>query len=306
MSLRIAVLGRGAWGQTLADLWSKQGHHVQSWSRRDGTDPCTALVDADAVVVAVSLAAIESLAGALCNDWPPNLPLISCSKGIDLDLLATPTQMWHRRLGPIPVLALSGPNLATELQRGLPAASVLACLDSALASRLQAELSGQSLRLYTNQDPIGTEIAGALKNVMAVAAGIADGLQLGANAKASLLCRGLAEIGVVLRGFGGHPETLYGLAGLGDLLATSYSPLSRNYRCGLLLAEGRSEAEAKAVLAATVEGPQTARAALLLAKEQSWHLPICEQVVSVLDGFTHPAQAVRVLMERDLKPELPR
>jgi glycerol-3-phosphate dehydrogenase (NAD(P)+) len=188
----------------------------------------------------------------------------------------------------------------------LPAASVLACLDSALASRLQAELSGQSLRLYTNQDPIGTEIAGALKNVMAVAAGIADGLQLGANAKASLLCRGLAEIGVVLRGFGGHPETLYGLAGLGDLLATSYSPLSRNYRCGLLLAEGRSEAEAKAVLAATVEGPQTARAALLLAKEQSWHLPICEQVVSVLDGFTHPAQAVRVLMERDLKPELPR
>jgi glycerol-3-phosphate dehydrogenase (NAD(P)+) len=201
---------------------------------------------------------------------------------------------------------LSGPNLAKELQQGLPAASVLASLDGELAGRLQTELSGESLRLYTNKDPIGTEISGALKNVMALAAGIADGLNLGANAKASLLCRGLAEIGVVLKGFGGQAETLYGLAGLGDLLATSYSPLSRNYRCGLLLAEGRSEKDAIAALAVTVEGPRTARAALRLAQEKSWHLPICEQVVSVLDGRTLPGQAVRVLMERDLKPELQR
>ena len=306
MSLRIAVLGRGAWGQTLADLWTRQGHQVQSWSRRDGTDPRRALGGVDVVVVAVSLAAIEPLANVLGSDWPSDLPLISCSKGIDLDQLATPTQLWQRRLGPIPLLALSGPNLATELQQGLPAASVLAGLDRDLAGRLQAELSGESLRLYTNQDPIGTEVSGALKNVMAVAAGIADGLQLGANAKASLLCRGLAEIGLVLQGFGGQPETLYGLAGLGDLLATSYSPLSRNYRCGLLLAEGRTEAEAKESLAATVEGPRTARAALRLAEERSWHLPICEQVVAVLDGQSQPSQAVKVLMERDLKPELPR
>ena len=306
MSLRIAVLGRGAWGQTLADLWTRQGHQIQGWSRRDGTDPRPALVGADVAVVAVSLAAVESLATAIGSDWPSRLPLISCSKGIDLDQLATPSQLWQRRLGPIPLLALSGPNLATELQRGLPAASVLACADRELASTLQAQLSGESLRLYTNQDPIGTEVSGALKNVMAVAAGIADGLQLGANAKASLLCRGLAEIGVVLRGFGGQSETLYGLAGLGDLLATSYSPLSRNYRCGLLLAEGRTEAEATAALAATVEGPRTARAALRLSQENSWHLPICEQVVCVLDGLTQPGQAVRVLMERDLKPELPR
>jgi glycerol-3-phosphate dehydrogenase (NAD(P)+) len=306
MSLRIAVLGRGAWGQTLADLWTRQGHQVQSWSRRDGTDPRGALGGVDVVVVAVSLAAIEPLANVLGSDWPSDLPLISCSKGIDLDQLATPTQLWQRRLGPIPLLALSGPNLATELQQGLPAASVLAGLDRDLAGRLQAELSGESLRLYTNQDPIGTEVSGALKNVMAVAAGIADGLQLGANAKASLLCRGLAEIGLVLQGFGGQPETLYGLAGLGDLLATSYSPLSRNYRCGLLLAEGRTEAEAKESLAATVEGPRTARAALRLAEERSCHLPICEQVVAVLDGQSQPSQAVKVLMERDLKPELPR
>jgi glycerol-3-phosphate dehydrogenase (NAD(P)+) len=306
MSLRIAVLGRGAWGQTLTDLWTKQGHQLQTWSRRDGTGPASALVGADVVVVAVSLAAIDSLAQSIGRQWPGGVPLVSCSKGIDLDQLATPSQLWQRRLGPIPLLVLSGPNLAKELQQGLPAASVLASLDGELAGRLQTELSGESLRLYTNNDPIGTEISGALKNVMALAAGIADGLNLGANAKASLLCRGLAEIGVVLKGFGGQAETLYGLAGLGDLLATSYSPLSRNYRCGLLLAEGRSEKDAIAALAVTVEGPRTARAALRLAQEKSWHLPICEQVVSVLDGRTLPGQAVRVLMERDLKPELQR
>ena len=306
MSLRIAVLGRGAWGQTLTDLWTKQGHQLQTWSRRDGTGPASALVGADVVVVAVSLAAIDSLAQSIGTEWPGGVPLVSCSKGIDLDQLATPSQLWQRRLGPIPLLVLSGPNLAKELQQGLPAASVLASLDGELAGRLQTELSGESLRLYTNNDPIGTEISGALKNVMALAAGIADGLNLGANAKASLLCRGLAEIGVVLKGFGGQAETLYGLAGLGDLLATSYSPLSRNYRCGLLLAEGRSEKDAIAALAVTVEGPRTARAALRLAQEKSWHLPICEQVVSVLDGRTLPGQAVRVLMERDLKPELQR
>ena len=306
MSLRIAVLGRGAWGQTLTDLWTKQGHQLQTWSRRDGTGPASALVGADVVVVAVSLAAIDSLAQSIGTEWPGGVPLVSCSKGIDLDQLATPSQLWQRRLGPIPLLVLSGPNLAKELQQGLPAASVLASLDGKLAGRLQTELSGESLRLYTNKDPIGTEISGALKNVMALAAGIADGLNLGANAKASLLCRGLAEIGVVLTGFGGQAETLYGLAGLGDLLATSYSPLSRNYRCGLLLAEGRSEKDAIAALAVTVEGPRTARAALRLAQEKSWHLPICEQVVSVLDGRTLPGQAVRVLMERDLKPELQR
>jgi glycerol-3-phosphate dehydrogenase (NAD(P)+) len=201
------------------------------------------------------------------------------------------------------LLVLSGPNLATEVRRGLPAASVLACTDHDLARDLQRQLSDESLRLYTNGDPIGTEAAGALKNVMAVAAGIADGLALGANAKASLLCRGLAEIGVVLEGLGGVTSTLYGLAGLGDLLATANSTLSRNYRCGLLLAEGCSEEQARERIAATVEGPRTARAALQLASRRGWHLPICEQVVRVLDGGAKPADAVRALMERDLRPE---
>jgi glycerol-3-phosphate dehydrogenase (NAD(P)+) len=276
---------------------------VTGWSRREGGSPIGLLSGRDLVVSAVSMAGVEALAAELAPHWPAGLPLLSCSKGLDLHRLATATQLWRAHLPQTPLLVLSGPNLASEVQRGLPAASVVASTDGALAQELQRQLSDPALRLYTNTDPIGTEAAGALKNVMAVAAGISDGLALGANAKASLLCRGLAEIGVVLEGLGGVSGTLYGLAGLGDLLATANSTLSRNYRCGLLLAEGCSEAEANGRIAATVEGPRTARAALQLATQNRWHLPICEQVVQVLDGSATPAHAVRALMERDLRPE---
>jgi glycerol-3-phosphate dehydrogenase (NAD(P)+) len=303
MGLRIAVLGRGAWGQTLAERWQGQGHVVSGWSRRDGGSPVDLLAHQDLVVSAVAMAGVQALAQALGPHWPAGLPLLSCSKGLDLTQLATATQLWAAQLPGAPLAVLSGPNLATEVQQGLPAASVVACADAQMAQLLQQQLSDRALRLYTNTDPIGTEAAGALKNVMAVAAGISDGLALGANAKASLLCRGLAEIGVVLEGLGGVTSTLYGLAGLGDLLATANSRLSRNYRCGLLLAEGCSEERAYDQIAATVEGPRTARAALQLAARQGWHLPICEQVVQVLDGAATPADAVRALMERDLRPE---
>ncbi|MFM7676961.1 MAG: NAD(P)H-dependent glycerol-3-phosphate dehydrogenase [Synechococcus sp.] len=303
MALRVVVLGRGAWGSTLSGLWSRSGHAVRGWSRRDGGDAAELLPEADLVVAAVSMAGIESLARSLAPHWPSGLPLLSCSKGLDPERLCTATQLWRQYLPTAPLAVLSGPNLATELQQGLPAASVLAAGDDALARRLQSELSNNNLRLYTNADPIGVEAAGALKNVMALAAGVCDGLGLGANARASLLCRGLAELGVVVRGMGGDPTTTYGLAGLGDLLATATSALSRNYRCGLLLAEGCGEAEAIERVGATVEGCATARAVLQLAARQGWHLPICEQVVAVLAGTTSPQAAVAALMERQLKPE---
>ena len=303
MSLTIAVLGLGAWGRTLQGLWERQGHRVIGWTRRDGGDPAELLSGADLVAVALAMEGIEPLAASLASAWPAGLPLLSCSKGIDPERLATPTQLWMQQVPQAPVLVLSGPNLAAELAQGLPAASVIASQDSALASRLQEQLSGDSLRLYRSDDPIGVEAAGALKNVMAVAAGICDGLGLGANAKASLLCRGLAEMGVVVQGMGGHPTSLYGLAGLGDLLATANSALSRNYRCGLLLAEGLDESQAIERIGATVEGPRTARAALALAAQQGWSLPICDQVLAVLEGRTTPALAVQALMQRGLKPE---
>ena len=303
VALQITLLGRGAWGGTLERLWRNQGNPVSSWSRRDGADPESLLGGADLVVCAVSMAGVPALAKRLSPHWPPSLPLLSCSKGIDLDDHCTASQIWRRRLGDAPIAVLSGPNLAGELDRGLPAASVIAGDDPELAECLQLALGAPHLRLYTNSDPIGTEAAGALKNAMAVAAGICDGLGLGANAKASLLCRGLAEIGVVLEGLGGEASTLYGLAGLGDLLATANSSLSRNYRFGGLLAEGWGEEEAIGRIGATVEGPRTARAVVRLAEERGWRLPICGQVVALLEGRIDAPGAVQALMERDLRPE---
>ncbi len=303
MSLRITVLGRGAWGSTLARLWEHGGHRLRSWSRRDGGSAAGLLEDCDLVVAAVSMAGVEPLARQLADHWPSGLPLLSCSKGIDQQNLCTATQVWRLHLPQGRLAVLSGPNLADELDRGLPAASVLASDDAALARQLQEQLRAPHLRLYTNSDPIGTEAAGALKNVMALAAGISDGLGLGANARASLLCRGLAEIAVVLGALGGQPTTLYGLAGLGDLLATATSPLSRNYRFGTLLAEGCDEATALARIAATVEGPRTARATTALAARHGWQLPICDQVVQLLEGRVDARSAVQALMQRDPRAE---
>jgi glycerol-3-phosphate dehydrogenase (NAD(P)+) len=303
MGLRITLLGKGAWGSTLGRLWSLQGHGVTAWSRRDGPLAPTLLGNSELVVSAVSMAGVEPLAQALVGHWPPGMPLLTCSKGIDLERLCSASQLWQRHHPQIPMAVLSGPNLADELDRGLPAASVVASHDAALAEHLQTALLAPNLRLYTNSDPIGTEVAGAMKNVMAVAAGISDGLGLGANAKASLLCRGLAEMGVVLKALGGQGPTLYGLAGLGDLLATANSPLSRNYRFGSHLATGATEAMALAAIGATVEAPTTARAVVALADRQGWSVPICRQVVDLLEGRVDPRETVRALMERDLRPE---
>lgn len=305
MTLRITVLGRGAWGATLMDLWQSQGHQVSSWSRADGPDGPGALHESDLVVSAIAMAGILDLATRLAPRWPMGLPLLSCSKGIDLQRLETASQLWCRGLGQRPRLAvLSGPNLARELQQGLPAASTLASDDQELSTWLQHHLSGDTLRLYRHHDPVGTEAAGALKNVIAIAAGICDGLELGANAKASLLCRGLVEIGQVVSGLGGQSSTLYGLAGLGDLLATASSPLSRNYRMGLLLAQGSTAGEALARIGATVEGVHTADATLALARQRGWHLPICEQVAAVINAVVRPVEAVQALMGRELKAEV--
>ena len=303
MSLRIAVLGLGAWGETLAALLQQQGHQLQCWSRRQGGDPEAALVGAEVALVAVSMAGVRQLAPRLARVWPAQLPLVSCSKGIDLEELCTPSQLWRRQRPELPVLVLSGPNLAGELAAGLPAASVLASEDQPLARRLQHALSNERLRLYTNDDPVGTEVAGALKNVMAIAAGICDGLQLGANAKASLLCRALVEMGTVIEGLGGSATSLYGLAGLGDLLATASSNLSRNYRFGVAMAEGLSQQEALTRVGATVEGASTAEAVLRLAERHHWHLPISHEVGLLMRGDVSPTQTVRHLMERALREE---
>ena len=303
MGLQIGVLGLGAWGSTLADLLADQGHRIQGWSRRQGGDPAQVLAGADLVLAAVSMAGVRTLSRTLGPGWPEALPLVSCSKGIDLEQGCTPSQLWLQQHPSLRVLVLSGPNLAQELAQGLPAASVLASTDDALARDLQQALKSDRLRLYTNSDPIGTEVAGALKNVMAMAAGVSDGLGLGANAKASLLCRALLEMGSVIQALGGEPASLYGLAGLGDLLATANSPLSRNYRFGLQLAQGCPADEALLQVGGTVEGVPTAQAVQRLADREGWHLPISHQVAALIAGKITPLEAVRQLMERELKAE---
>ena len=303
MSLRIAVIGLGAWGSTLAGLFEEQGHRVSGWSRRQGGDPLALLANAELVVIATALQGVRELAAQLAPHWPSGVPLLTCSKGIDLEQQCTPSQLWQHYLKDAPLVVLSGPNLATELAAGLPAASVLASHDQVLAEQLQQALSSDRLRLYTNSDPVGTEVAGALKNVMAIAAGVCDGLALGANAKASLLCRGLVEMGLVIQGLGGDAPSLYGLAGLGDLLATANSTLSRNYRFGMALAEGLDREAALARVGATVEGAQTAQAVLALAERHGWRLPICEQVGALMAGAVEPEAAVSRLMGRGLRPE---
>lgn len=297
----IAVLGGGAWGSTLTALLGAQGHRLRTWRRRDGDAALERLQDADLLVSAVALVGVSPLASWI-SSWPSR-PVLSCSKGLDPNTGATASDLWHRACPTWPVLVLSGPNLAAELQQGLPAASVLAGEDEALLRQLQQDLSSEQLRLYRNSDPRGTELAGGLKNVMAIAAGICDGLALGANARASLLTRALAEMALVIAQLGGRAETLYGLAGVGDLMATATSPLSRNYRYGQCLASGLSSDAALLTVGATVEGLPTCEALCALAAEHDWQLPIATNVLSLIRGELEPATALQQLMRRDLRRE---
>ena len=301
MALTIGVLGGGAWGSTLAGLLSQSGHHVQIWRRQHGSQGLQALEAAELLVGATALVGVSGVAQQI-KGWSAR-PLVSCSKGLDPSSGQTASALWLAACPLWPVVVLSGPNLASELQQGLPAASVLAGHDEGLLSELQQQLSTEQLRLYRNTDPLGTELAGGLKNVMAVAAGICDGLHLGANARASLLTRALAEMATVLSGLGGRQDTLYGLAGIGDLLATATSPLSRNYRFGLALAEGLSQQQALERVGATVEGVPTCEAIASLGRQKQWSLPITESVASLLRAEHSPAEALQHLMQRELRCE---
>ncbi|MEN9216893.1 MAG: NAD(P)H-dependent glycerol-3-phosphate dehydrogenase, partial [Gloeomargarita sp. HHBFW_bins_162] len=201
------------------------------------------------------------------------------------------------------VVALSGPNLAAEIAQGLPAATVAASVQTEAAQRVQRVLASERFRVYTNNDPLGTELGGALKNVMAIAAGVSDGLNLGANAKAGLITRALAEMVRVAVELGANAHTLYGLSGLGDLLATCNSPLSRNYRLGYGLAQGKSVARLLEELQTTVEGVNTTKVLVQLAEQRGLRVPIAQQVYRLLHNGVTPQQAVIELMGRDLKAE---
>ncbi|MBD2296396.1 NAD(P)H-dependent glycerol-3-phosphate dehydrogenase [Anabaena sphaerica FACHB-251] len=303
-SKSIVILGAGAWGATLANLARENGHQVHLWSRQGTLSLETVLKDAEIVLSAISMKGVRDVA-SLVKSFPlsPETIFVTATKGLDPQTTSTPSQIWQTEFPDHSVVVLSGPNLSEEIAQSLPAATVVASKNTAAAKIVQQVFSSSRFRVYTNPDPVGVELGGTLKNVMAIAAGVCDGLHLGTNAKAALVTRGLAEIIRIGRTFGAKPETFYGLSGLGDLLATCNSPLSRNYQVGYQLASGKTLTEILATLPGTAEGVNTCRVLMQISEQQNITIPITEQVYRLLETEVTPQQALDELMLRDIKPE---
>jgi glycerol-3-phosphate dehydrogenase (NAD(P)+) len=329
---KIAIVGTGAWGTALAVHGARAGHAVGLLGYRadivddiartrahpsfPGIEPLPELIEptmspeeafdgAEAVLWSVSVQWTASELTRLAAHLRGGVPIVSTSKGIEIGTHRRTTQMIRDILGPdVPVAVLSGPTFAAEVARGLPAAAVVACPDTDLATRLQKGLASPTFRLYRSTDVVGVEISGATKNVVAIAAGIVDGLRLGHNTRAALLTRALAEIRRLGTRLGGLSETFSGLAGVGDLILTATGDLSRNRRVGLALAAGKSVDEALGGLGGEVaEGVSTAGAIVELAQGVEVEMPISETVTAILTGTTSPREAVGRLMTRSLKAE---
>jgi glycerol-3-phosphate dehydrogenase (NAD(P)+) len=300
----LTILGGGAWGSALANLATKKGNQVHLWSRRSSFELESVIATTDIVVSAVSMKGVAATVDRLLNlQLSPNTIIVTVTKGLDPATTRTPSQIWQNAFPHNSIVVLSGPNLSEEIQQGLPAATVAASFDLEAAKQVQNTFSSETFRVYVNQDPLGTELGGTLKNVFAIAAGVCDGLQLGTNAKSALLTRALPEmirVGVRLEA---KAETFYGLSGLGDLLATCNSSLSRNYRVGFGLAQGKSLEEILEELQSTAEGVNTANVLIDLANQRDIEVPVSRQVYRLLNGEITPEQAVLSLMERALKPE---
>ncbi|HEU5353539.1 MAG TPA: NAD(P)H-dependent glycerol-3-phosphate dehydrogenase [Actinocrinis sp.] len=269
------------------------------------TDPAAALDGADFLVLTVPA---QSLRESLIR-WAPLIPpqtvLVSLMKGIELGTCMRMSQVIAEVLGAAPdrIAVVSGPNLAPEIAQRHPAASVVACADQAVAERLQKACHSPYFRPYTNTDVIGCELGGAVKNVIGLAAGIADGMGLGDNTKASLITRGLAETTRLGLAAGADPFTFSGLAGLGDLVATCASPLSRNHRFGSLLGSGLTVAEAQQEVRQTTEGVKSCESVLELARRHGVEMPLVETVVAVVHEGRSPREMLAALMARSAKSE---
>jgi glycerol-3-phosphate dehydrogenase (NAD(P)+) len=300
----VVILGTGAWGRALANLVWVNGHEVRFWSRNSSQSLAAIVQDADIVVSAISMKGVRDVA-LLLKSCPlsPEIIFVTVTKGLDPQTTYTPSQIWQTEFPHHSVVVLSGPNLSQEIEQKLPAASVVASKNLAAAHEVQLVFSSSRFRVYTNPDPIGVELGGTLKNVMAIAAGVCDGLHLGTNAKAALVTRGLMEMVRVGQVLGSKTETFYGLSGLGDLLATCNSPLSRNYQVGHQLASGKTLREILNSLPGIAEGVNTCRVLMQISQQQNITIPITEQVYRLLESEVTPQQALDKLMLRDIKPE---
>jgi glycerol-3-phosphate dehydrogenase (NAD(P)+) len=330
MSGPVAILGAGGMGTALALLFAKSGVAVRLWSR----DPCHArefgrsrvnerhlpgirvpdpiritseaaeAADGAALIVAAIpssflRASLERLEAAI----PTSVPVLSVVKGIEYGTFARPSQIIEQALGPRPVAVLSGPSHAEELARGLPASVVVSGTDGSLNESIRDRLSHEMFRVYTSTDAMGVELAGALKNILGVAAGICDGLGFGDNAKAALLTRGLVEIARLGVDLGARFETFYGLAGVGDVVTTCYSPYGRNRAVGERIGRGQAPDRVLAEMVNVAEGVPTTRSVYWLARERGVEMPITSELFQVLFEGKSPVAAVTDLMVRLPKVE---
>ncbi|HAK56262.1 MAG: NAD(P)H-dependent glycerol-3-phosphate dehydrogenase [Vicinamibacterales bacterium] len=331
MAHRVTVFGAGSWGTALAVHLGRVGHDVRVWARDPdlvatlvarrmndrylpGVDlpasvvPTASLAEAlDAstcVVAAVPSHGLRAVLREASPALPAGVPIVSAAKGLEPDTRRRMSQVITEEVGEArPVAVLSGPSFAVELARQLPTAVLVAAADPAVCALVQEEFRSKYFRLYASDDVIGVELGGALKNVIAIAAGVVESLGLGHNALAGLVTRGLAEMTRVACAVGGRPETLAGLSGLGDLVLTCTGALSRNRQVGIELGKGRSLADVLGGMTMVAEGVRTTGAALALGAEYGVELPIAGQMAEVMAGRVAPLEAVERLMLRRQRVE---
>ncbi|MGH7498361.1 MAG: NAD(P)H-dependent glycerol-3-phosphate dehydrogenase [Gemmatimonadales bacterium] len=326
----IAVLGAGSWGTTLANLLAGKGDRVKIWAfepevveaiNRDRenplflkgiplaaslsaeSDPRAAVAGATVVVSAPPSHAVRSVATLVADAIAPGTLVISATKGIETDTLSLMSQVFAECVPQARFAALSGPSFAAEVCQGQPTAVVAASADADAALEAQQVFATPSFRVYTGHDVVGVELAGALKNVIAIAAGILEGLGLGHNPRAAVITRGLAEISRLGLAMGADPLTFAGLAGMGDLVLTTTGSLSRNRALGLALAGGQTLEAYRASHRTVAEGVNAALAGAALGARHGVELPIVHQVCDVLFSGKAPREGVAELMGRELKPE---
>ena len=331
MTRRIGIVGGGAWGTALATVARRSGSDVVVWAHeaevieainRDHENPlflpgialdpairavpdAAQAVAADAVLLATPAQHLRQVAAGLAAAWEPGVPAVVCAKGIEQGSGALMGEVLAAVLPQAPLVLLSGPTFAAEVARNLPAAVTLAAGDSACADLVAAALATPRFRVYRSDDPVGAQVGGAVKNVLAIACGIVDGRGLGDNARAALTTRGLAEIVRLGMAKGAKAETLMGLCGMGDLILTCNNMQSRNFSLGVAVGRGEALADILAARNSVAEGVFTASSVVALAGRLGVEMPICAAVDAILNHGADVDAAVAGLLSRPFKAEFP-
>lgn len=333
MTVKVAVLGAGSWGTALAKLLAENGHRVLLWARypheaeeinaqrvnetylpgfalpenlRATSDLDEALGGAELVLSVVPTIGLRDVLGKAASRLPAQAPILSCTKGIETSTLKLVSEIFEEHLPPHQqrrVTYLAGPSFAREVAARMPTAVTVAGTDEDACHRVQELLMNDSFRVYTTDDVVGCELGGALKNVIAIAAGVGDGLGFGHNARAAIITRGLAEIGRLAQALGAHPMTISGLACMGDLVLTCTGDLSRNRTVGLALGRGEKLADILAGMTMVAEGVNTTKSAHELARKRGVEMPITAAMYRILYEDQDPRTAVVDLMTRRARPE---